>query len=294
MAKKIAPCKEDGCSEPKWLPQHRCYYHALEHMFIDDQVLEARKRRAQALAGGWTVVAVVPSSQWPAGKRFCSGCQSMVPMSYVGRGKSRCKACDSAASYGAHIFKAYGLTYKRYLDLYEFQGGKCYICGKKPRTIRLAVDHNHNTGQVRGLLCSGERSCNHDVLGNIADLAMAKRIVTYLETPPYSLMLAGQPLPEGSLDKVYQPPGAPPGWGLLPGTREIMQQLSDEALERRAQKCRDGHYSDGDFWRFPLDHEGPHDIFHADPDVLDLKCWEVRLRLARERLDRIAEQRAAR
>ena len=29
----------------------------------------------------------------------------------------------------------------------------CEICGKEPRTRRLAVDHNHLTGEIRGLLC---------------------------------------------------------------------------------------------------------------------------------------------
>lgn len=289
----VKPCKLDGCDEPKNLPSHFCYYHALDRMFIDDQVLEARKRREAALAGGKAVVAVVPSRDWPAGKRWCSGCQTMVPLDYVGRGKSRCKACDSAATYGAHIQRTYGLSYRDYLNLYEFQQGKCFICGKKPRTIRLAVDHDHVTNQVRGLLCSGERSCNHDVLGNIADLDMAKRIVIYLETPPYGLMVTGQPLPEAAGAKPWSPNGAPPGWGLLPGTREIMQRLNAEALERRAAKCWEGHYADKDFWRFPEGHEGPNDIFHAIPDRLEPQLWEVRLRLARERLDRIQAQRDA-
>lgn len=39
------------------------------------------------------------------------------------------------------------------------QGGVCAICGRPPKTLRLAVDHDHNKGQkhVRGLLCS---ACN--------------------------------------------------------------------------------------------------------------------------------------
>jgi hypothetical protein len=42
-------------------------------------------------------------------------------------------------------------------DLYEqllaSQNGGCAICGNPPKTRRLSVDHNHRTGQVRGLLC---------------------------------------------------------------------------------------------------------------------------------------------
>lgn len=48
--------------------------------------------------------------------------------------------------------------------LYDKQGGKCYICGKPEShfTKRLAVDHNHKTGRVRGLLCF---RCNKFQLG---------------------------------------------------------------------------------------------------------------------------------
>ncbi len=39
----------------------------------------------------------------------------------------------------------------------EAQGGGCAICGKPPGDIALHVDHCHETGRVRGLLCF---SCN--------------------------------------------------------------------------------------------------------------------------------------
>jgi len=35
----------------------------------------------------------------------------------------------------------------------EAQGGGCALCGTKPKTRRLDVDHDHATGEVRGLLC---------------------------------------------------------------------------------------------------------------------------------------------
>lgn len=48
----------------------------------------------------------------------------------------------------------YGITLHQYNDMLSKQGGVCCIC-KKPRADgkRLAVDHNHTTGRVRGLLC---------------------------------------------------------------------------------------------------------------------------------------------
>jgi len=46
-----------------------------------------------------------------------------------------------------------GVTDEAYEALLEAQGGGCAICGAKPKTRRLHVDHDHATGKVRGLLC---------------------------------------------------------------------------------------------------------------------------------------------
>lgn len=54
--------------------------------------------------------------------------------------------------------KAYNLTIEQYDILLEAQNGRCAICRSLPeKDRRLAVDHNHETGRVRGLLCS---KCN--------------------------------------------------------------------------------------------------------------------------------------
>lgn len=50
------------------------------------------------------------------------------------------------------LLKKYGLDEKVYAALLEKQSGGCAICGKKDRK-RLAVDHCHKRGAVRGLLC---------------------------------------------------------------------------------------------------------------------------------------------
>jgi len=54
----------------------------------------------------------------------------------------------------------YNISYERYLELSEATKNACYICGDKETAINskgerrmLSVDHDHKTGEVRGLLC---------------------------------------------------------------------------------------------------------------------------------------------
>jgi recombination endonuclease VII len=49
--------------------------------------------------------------------------------------------------------KITGASPKLYFKLLRTQKGKCAICGKHPQRRGLAVDHNHKTGVIRGLLC---------------------------------------------------------------------------------------------------------------------------------------------
>lgn len=77
--------------------------------------------------------------------------------------------------------RVYGLTSDQYLDMYEAQAGCCRICGEGGETFggrRLHVDHNHETGAVRGLLCG---LCN-SALGKFKDSPeLLRRAASYLE-----------------------------------------------------------------------------------------------------------------
>src|SRR5512137_1519538 len=55
---------------------------------------------------------------------------------------------------GYKLKKRYGLTPEQYDVLFRKQKGVCAICGRPPpKRSRLAVDHNHKTAAIRGLLC---------------------------------------------------------------------------------------------------------------------------------------------
>ena len=80
----------------------------------------------------------------------------------------------------------YGLSVEEYKKMFERQGGKCGICDRKPSMITdtptqhrtLQIDHNHNNGKIRGLLCNG---CNR-ALGFIRDNPnIARSMTVYLE-----------------------------------------------------------------------------------------------------------------
>ena len=76
--------------------------------------------------------------------------------------------------------KRYGITVDDYDNILKSQAHCCKICGIHISQLdrRLCVDHNHDTGKVRGLLCD---SCNTS-LGKFEDNAeLLKRAVWYLE-----------------------------------------------------------------------------------------------------------------
>lgn len=80
-----------------------------------------------------------------------------------------------------NLKKFTGLSLEEYLTLLSRQKGKCAICGTEAgngRTKRLHVDHDHKTGQIRGLLCS---NCN-TALGLLKDdLDLLQNCIEYIK-----------------------------------------------------------------------------------------------------------------
>lgn len=74
--------------------------------------------------------------------------------------------------------KRYGISVECYEKMLEDQNGVCAICGAFPGKRRLHVDHNHKTGEVRGLLCN---NCNVGIGHAQEDITTLKKMIYYLE-----------------------------------------------------------------------------------------------------------------
>ena len=100
-------------------------------------------------------------------------CKEYHPPNYTGVDK-----------YDALIRKKYGITLEQYEQLLHSQNGGCAICGRteEPDGRRLAIDHCHTTGEVRGILCN---NCNNG-LGSFGDnIEGMNKAIDYLQNPPF-------------------------------------------------------------------------------------------------------------
>lgn len=74
----------------------------------------------------------------------------------------------------AHLL---GVTDEIYAAMLVRQGGHCALCPSEPKARRLHVDHDHETGQVRGLLC---HRCNRG-LPSFVTPEWLRRAAEYIE-----------------------------------------------------------------------------------------------------------------
>ena len=144
----------------------------------------------------------------PEGQRWCPDCQTFKPIEDFPRNKSGkqgrgsyCKPCHNAKTketytrlYGGsreyHLRRRYGLTSADVDAMIEAQGGTCAVCPGKPEH----VDHDHETGEVRGILCF---NCNQ-ALGNARDdVKVLRGLARYLE-------LHQKPVLRLAVDQVYK------------------------------------------------------------------------------------------
>lgn len=148
----------------------------------------------------------VRGPETPEGMKWCGTCQTVKPIADFARGKSQidglqgfCRSCgrERQAKWRAsnreksnwiaancHRRKRLGISKETYNQMLAAQNGVCAICKdvcitKTTTGIQksLAVDHDHNTGKVRGLLCA---RCN-TAIGLLGDDPERLRVaVNYL------------------------------------------------------------------------------------------------------------------
>lgn len=143
---------------------------------------------------------VLPASAFNKSKRYrdglqtyCRSCHSAMqreryaadPVAKLKRQmRARKRKSKNPLAQREHeLNKLYGLTLEQWLAILKSQGGVCAICKEECKTRKgLCVDHDHDSGRVRGLLCM---KCNAG-LGMFRDnLDMLRSAVTYLESSVY-------------------------------------------------------------------------------------------------------------
>ena len=107
--------------------------------------------------------------------KICSKCKKRLPISCFFKRNNRLSGHTSQCKYCKGKYKKnwrrtvkgklcqrrnwlkfrYNITLIEYDEIFEEQNGVCAICGRVESIMgrRLAVDHDHKTGKVRGLLC---------------------------------------------------------------------------------------------------------------------------------------------
>lgn len=120
---------------------------------------------------------------------MCAHCGTETRVARVHKA-SWCDACQSTglARRDGHYRRRFGVTLKQVEGIVEAQGGACAICKRPPGVEKLNHDHDHRTGQLRGMLCG---PCNR-ALGALGDSEAALlRVIEYLRTPPAAYLYEG-------------------------------------------------------------------------------------------------------
>ena len=129
---------------------------------------------------------VRPRVDVPEGHKLFRGCGEIKPHSEWHRSATAsdglatcCKACKAIRGREGHLKRHYGMTEAERDEMVASQMGLCVICLKAPA---VHVDHCHETGRVRGVLCF---NCN-SAIGKLGDDPDAvRRAAAYLEGSPW-------------------------------------------------------------------------------------------------------------
>jgi hypothetical protein len=93
--------------------------------------------------------------------------------------KARDPARIKEIEYRSRLKTQYGITVEQYEEMVSVQGGVCGICGRPPKKRKLDIDHHHESGRVRGLLCG---TCNSAIGLLLDDAAIIRKAEEWVET----------------------------------------------------------------------------------------------------------------
>lgn len=100
------------------------------------------------------------------GSRYCRNCRGWTADS---KDKNRAR----------ELWQKYGITESQYDAMLAMRDGGCWICGSRPKKVRLAVEHDHGPSKrVRGLAC---HTCNKYRIG-VNTVFTARRVLEHLES----------------------------------------------------------------------------------------------------------------
>lgn len=161
-----SPCSISDCTSEKVIAKGLCQYHY------------DRKRRY----GDTTTRPKV---------LICHDCKSEYDVRPTGNLPTVCDPCftqrhrnrQRADRRRKGLWELYKMTEAEYWAMHKSQGGLCLICGgvQKGRGAKnnvLAVDHNHKTGKIRGLLCT---NCNTGMGGLKDSIELLEKAINYLK-----------------------------------------------------------------------------------------------------------------
>jgi hypothetical protein len=131
------------------------------------------------------------------GLSYCPKCNETKPLSEFNKDIHTafkiaiyCKKCSGTKSKiryenykdehrNTQLKSDYKITLDEYNEILSKQNNKCAICGNaKNGNRRMCVDHNHSTGDIRGLLCG---RCNLGIGSFTDDIDLLKKAIIYLE-----------------------------------------------------------------------------------------------------------------
>lgn len=121
----------------------------------------------------------------------------------TGRQKRWCSVgCSKEEARRKHLWVCFNITPDDYARILREQGGGCGICQREPKPGKsLAVDHDHQSGFVRGLLCF---FCNKRVIG-ARNAEVLIKTAAYVSDPPATRALGRDVVAPGRPKKKRQP-----------------------------------------------------------------------------------------